>query len=583
MALEQRVRFHTEVNLSNAHIANAEADFLHWVSSLIPRDKFQVFSKLYTYPVLTTSIVEDVYFELGRVFDSRNASSTYQFTKPEYLEDWIEFRQTKLQADTIWRVTGWNKMKTAFNSVLIVDMPDTTGDTTEPYFYWLGVDKIFDYKIGPDGATLEWLLFKQDDNRLAVFDETNLSIYQCDEGYSEVIGLISSTAHMLGYCPARFFWTDTISSQEPDLRRNPIVKELSNLDWLLFFSTSKRHLDLYAPYPIYSAYETSCDFEDSVNGTHCDHGFLRSQSGEYMLLRDGSVEECPLCKNKHLAGPGTLLEIPAPDRESDMRNPIQITTIDEASLTYNTKETVRLEALIKERLLGQDQTNDASNREAVNELQVKANFESKTSVLNKLKLNFEAAQTFVEETICRLRYGSNFIKLSINYGTEFYIHSLQELYEKYTEAKKTGFMLSELDLLQDQILEMEHKNNTLTLQRVLLLKQIEPFRHSTIAEVIDYHSKGLASLEEVLVKLHFDTYIDRFERENTNVIDFGASDSLENKIKTIKNKIYDYAREQSKTLKSVNEPARDPGEGKNDGGTADTAADSRNPQKSENV
>lgn len=561
--LEERVRFHTEVNLTDTHVAGASTNFLAWVKKLLPDDKYKVFNTLYQFPLATTSIVEDVYFELSRVFDSRNASNIYQFKDQTETKNWAKYRLDKLESDTIWKVTGWDKMKTSFNSILIVDLPaEQEEELPEPYFYWLDIDKVIDYELDSDGSRLKWIVFKQDDSKLAVFDEVSNRVFQCDDSYTELQSQLIDSPHNLGYCPARFFWTDTVSKKEQDLRKNPITKELSNLDWLLFFSISKRHLDLYAPYPIYSAYETSCDFKNAV-GDYCDHGYMRLNTGEYNILRDGSVEECPICKNKHLTGPGTLLEVPIPDKETgDMRNPVQITTIDESSLKYNTKETERLELLIKSRIIGQQQ-DQASNREAVNELQVRAHFESKTSVLNKLKINFEMAQTFVEETICRLRYGESFIELSISYGSEFYVYTIQELYTKYAEAKKAGVMNAELDLLQDQILEMEHKNNSLTLQRILILKQVEPLRHYTLDEVLRLKESGLVSGLDVLVKVNFDSLIDRFERENINVIDFGKNSekiTIDDKINKIKTKIYEYAEEQWKELRrqqSVNQEAKE--------------------------
>ena len=47
---------------------------------------------------------------------------------------------------------------------------------------------------------------------------------------------------------------------------------------------------------------------------------------------------------------------------------------------------------------------EITTREALNEQQIKANFESQSTVLNRVKKGFEAAQKFVDETVCRLRY-----------------------------------------------------------------------------------------------------------------------------------------------------------------------------------
>lgn len=541
--LEEAIRFHTDTNLSNTNIAGAVSNFLDWVKGLLPPDKYEVFLRLFKFPLYTPSVVESIYFELGRVFDSRNYSSTYQFVSSTIADDWDYYRLHNLNSPVIWRTVGWDKMKTSVNSILVVDLPtEQLTDKPEPYFYWLDIANVIDYELNPDGVTFKWLVFKQPDFVIAVFDDTSIRTYKTDEAYSKLLGLLSEAPHGLGYCPARFYWSEALNSKESDLKRNPIVKELGNLDWLLFFTISKRHLDLYAPYPIYSAYETSCEFVNEESGAYCDHGFLRNVDGTYSVLRDGSVEPCPICKDKHLAGPGSLLEIPLPDRDTgDMRNPVQITTIDDKSLKYNVDECNRLESLIRMKIVGVG--GDISEKEAMNVSQVIATFENKISVLNKLKVNFENAQRFVEETVCRLRYGNDFLDLSINYGTEFYVYSAEELYKKYDLAKKSGASNAELDLLQNQILEVEYKNNPMLLQRLLVLKHIEPFRHYSVEEVLKFASSALIDKETLLLKLNFNAYIDRFERENINVIEFGANILFDTKINNILKILKQYVKE----------------------------------------
>lgn len=531
--LEEVVRFHTDTNLNEANIARASSDFLAWVKGLLPEDKYRIFLQLYRFPLYTPSVVESIYFDLGRVFDSRNYSSTYQFVSSELLDDWDYYRLHNLRSPVIWKTEGWDKMKTAPNSILIVDLPaEQTTEKPEPYFYWLDILNVIDYRLKPDGVSFEWIIFKQPNNVIAVFDDTRMRTYQSEESYTKILGQLTDTVHNLGYCPARFYWSEALNSKEPDLKRNPIVKELSNLNWLLFFVISKRHLDLYAPYPIYSAYETSCDYVNEETQAYCDHGFLRNPDGSYSTLRDGSVEQCPICRDKHLAGPGSLIEVPAPDRDTgDMRNPVQITSIDAASLKYNVDECERLEQLIRMRIVGIG--GNVSEKEAMNVSQILATFEDKISVLNKLKVNFENAQRFVEETICRLRYGSSFIDLSINYGTEFYIYSIEDLYNKYDIAKKNGATNAELDLLQNQILEVEYKNNPMLLQRLLILKHIEPLRHYTTQEVIQFVQQGLVDVETAKLKLNFGALIDRFERENVNIVEFGSKIDFNSKINNI--------------------------------------------------
>lgn len=547
--MQRRLRFHTETNIAVSDINQPTTIFLQWVKTLLPKDKFNIFLQLFKFPLPTPAVVEDVYRELERVFYSRNSSSSYQFTDSELAEDWANYKKNSLNEPEVWKTAGWKRMQVSPNSILVVDLPQIQKSSRpEPYFYWLEIDAVIDYQLSKhDDNVFEWLIFNQPNHQIAVFDDTYIRVYQLNEK-NEIQSLVSEASHDLGYCPARFFWSTQLNEKNKDLKKNPITKELSNLDWYLFFALSKQHLDLYAPYPIYSAYEADCNFENNETGDYCDGGFLRNAKGEYKILNDGTVERCPCCSEKRIAGPGSFLEVPVPNQSegvADMRNPVQITTIDKDSLDYNVSECARLKNEIVISVVGSGGT--VSEKEAINETQVTANFESKTSVLNALKTNFELAQKFIEDTICKLRYGDAFISSSISWGTEFYVFTVTELYSKYKQAKENGASNSELDAISQQILEVEYRNNPLVLQRMLILKQLEPYPHKTLDEVIKLFEKGLLDEKLVKLKINFNTLIDRFERENINIIEFASKKPLRDKINIITNKLLEYVTEDGLT------------------------------------
>lgn len=554
--MQRRLRFHTETNIAVSDINQPTTIFLDWVKHLLPKDKFNIFLQLFKFPLPTPAVVEDVYRELERVFYSRNSSSSYQFTDSELAEDWALYRKSNLNEPEVWKTMGWKRMQVSPNSILVIDLPQAqTTSRPEPYFYWLEIDAVVDYQLSKQDENLfEWLVFNQPEHRIAVFDDTSIRVYQLNEK-NEIQSLVSEAQHDLGYCPARFFWSTQLNEKNKDLKKNPITKELSNLDWYLFFALSKQHLDLYAPYPIYSAYEADCNFENNETGDYCDGGFLRNAKGEYKILNDGTVEKCPCCSEKRIAGPGSFLEVPIPNQTegvADMRNPVQITTIDKNSLEYNVSECARLKNEIVVSVVGSGGT--VSEKEAINEIQVTANFESKTSVLNALKTNFELAQKFVEDTVCKLRYGGAFISSSVSWGTEFYVFTVTELYSKYKQAKENGASNSELDAISQQILEVEYRNNPLVLQRMLILKQLEPYPHKTLDEVLKLYEKKLIDENLVKLKINFSTLVEKFERENINIIEFASNKPMREKIDIINKKLLEYVSKDGLTATTGAQP-----------------------------
>lgn len=520
-------------------------EFLSWVTSLLPRDKAKTFKTLFRYPVKTNEVVGTIFDKLSKVFDGRNPAINYQFLNAEQRDDWEWYRQTKLKEQQVWQTDGWEYFKTEINSVLVVDLPkeqDTSDKYPQPYFYWLTIDRIIDYRADKVTGIMDYIVFKQKDDRVAYIDSDTYAILNISK--EGVITVEHETTHDLGYTPAKFFWNESISLADPDVKANPISKVLSSLDWYLFFHSSKKHLDLHGAYPIYSGYEKDCDFSNEVTGETCSDGFLMTSSGTYTLDSYGSICRCPKCGDKRMAGPGTYIEIPVPDGKDDpdLRNPIQVLTIDKSSLDYNVEEENRLRDQIIMSVVGD--SGAPQMKQALNEVQVGANFENQSAVLSRIKKGFEEAQQFVDETVCKLRYGNvSFVSASINLGTDFYIMDAATLREQYKLAKESGASESELDAMHNQILETEHRNDPTQLQRMIMLSEIEPLRHLTRTEAINLYNLQLIPAEELLIKLNFSTFIRRFERENTNVLEFGINLPFYRRVEVITNKLNEYANE----------------------------------------
>jgi hypothetical protein len=95
------------------------------------------------------------------------------------------------------------------------------------------------------------------------------------------------------------------------------------------------------------------------------------------------------------------------------------------------------------------------------------------------------------------------------------------------------------------------------MQRMIILGDLEPYRHLTRNEVQGLYDKQLVTMEELLVKLNFSDFIRRFERENENIITFGENIDYQNKIDTIKARLLEYASEivpeQKQVINNQNE------------------------------
>ena len=522
-------------------ISLALRDFMAFVGNVLPKDKYEEFKALFRFPVKTNSIMKVCFDKLSRIFDGRDPVFSYQFTTTEQRDDWEWYRQERLGEPRIWATKGWEYFKTQINSVLVVDLPETQGGRLpEPYFYWLPIRDVVDFEVNAQTGNMEYIIFRQDGERMAVIDDVSYRVFRAKDG---VLGeLERESAHGLGYCPARFFWEQGITVEQPDIKASPVTEKLDDLDWYLFFAISKRRLDTHGAYPIYWGYEQSCDYHNDETGDHCDGGYLKDKKGHWLYDNNGLMIPCPMCSKKHITGAGSFVEVPIPiEGQPDLHDPVGMLSVDRSSLDYNVSEEKRLYNEIVTSIVGTNE--EVTTRDALNEQQIKANFESQTTVLKRVAKGFADAQTFVDETCCRLRYGNSFLSASISYGTEFYLMTSDELRERYQKAKESGMSEADLDGLLSQVIETEYRNNPHQLQRMIILSDLEPYRHLTRDEVQALYDKGIIPLETLITKLNFADYVRRFEREQMNIIEFGENIDYEKKIKTIKERLLDYARE----------------------------------------
>ena len=552
---QNRIKFHTVKRvgsgLMSPFVSEPLTQFMAMAENILPHDKFVLFKTLFRWPVKTNEITSVCFDKLSRIFDGRNPAFDYQFASGDMADDWESYRRDRLHEPFVWQTKGWEFFKTDINSVLVVDMPVVQyGENPEPYFYWIPIDSVLTYDADVDSGVMRFIAFRRP-KEIVVIDDSSYRVYSDPKGTGNIdeSSLMYENAHDLGYCPARFFWNESISLDDPDIKESPLTKELANLDWYLFFHISKHQLDLMGAYPILSGYEQSCDYSNAENGDYCDGGFLRDKQGRYRLDMAGALLRCPKCGNKRIVGAGSFVEIPIPNEEQgqpDLRNPVQMLTVDRNALDYNVGEEKRLRAEIIESIVGQSEI--VTDREAYNEQQVKANFESATTILNRIKKGFESAQKWVDDTVCRLRYGSSFVSSSIDYGTDFYLSTVSELRDDYNKARQSGASESELDAMYMRILDTEYRNNPTMLGRMRILAELEPYRHLSMDEVVDMNRNGMMSDRDMFVKANFMAYVRRFERENMDVQSFGAAIPYAQKIDRINDELTKYSEETKKSI-----------------------------------
>jgi hypothetical protein len=168
-------------------------------------------------------------------------------------------------------------------------------------------------------------------------------------------------------------------------------------------------------------------------------------------------------------------------------------------------------------------------------------------VLARLAANFELIDTWTLSTICKLRYRDQFVKAKRSYGDEWFLQSEYDQVESYKMAKDSGLPLYDLRSRRMLLTESKFKNNPKEREEHYILSQLEPYPDLTVEElrktIIELAGVEVDTSQMVLdlqVKINFNNFIDRFEREQTNIINFGSALDFSRKIQIIKETIYSY-------------------------------------------
>ena len=530
---QNRLRLHGETEIENIRSNPAFIDLLSWVESYLTRDKFNRFCQLLRLPVVSLEITKDIYQEYQRVFDGQNPFFNYEFSNPDNATDFKSYLNKELKDREFFKTIGFDQLRYSINSILVVDMP--TDGIGKPYYYFVDVSNVIDVKSDKNGA-IKYVVFQVNKNTVAVYDSTSYRVYNVDG--NKIIGEpIVDNPHNLGYCPASYFWNQNLKGSNTVEKKSPITEVLGRLDKYLVEDTFKEYADLYGTFPIITTFEELCNFEG------CDNGFI---STDYTIYENGQEQiktkqtKCPACSDREEIGPGTIFEIPAPQTSDDpvLSNPVSIITPDTKSLEYIKQKLIEYADGIREVTIGT--RGRVLDNNQVNETQVFGSFESRQNILLQIATSFEAVHKFANDTVARLMFGDSFISSVVFYGDQFFLKSTSHLMEEYKMAKENGEPDEEIDQIYRQILVTKYKGNDDRIERAWILYNLNPEPHKTVDQSRTLVTDGAMSQTDFVIKSRFNNFVARFEREQTNVLDFGRELQFDDKINRINEILISY-------------------------------------------
>jgi hypothetical protein len=553
---EDWLRFHCETHLTRFTANRKVTDHLNWVESLLPSDIFRTFAKLIQFPLQTVDVVNDAVRFFEKIFDGRNPVQAMNFRSPRALEDYGMYR-AQINVEEKFRKIGMKAVHYAANTALVVDLPDIQETPQpEPYFYAVDIYNIRDFGTYADGS-FEWIMFDLGNQMLALYCDGYYRILDISQGVDK-FQIVVENPHDLGYCPATWFNDEPVNDTQKNVKKAIPTNSLGELDYYLFFDNCHKYVNLYVPFPIYTGLAQECDFEMDDDGTgaghlYCYRGFLRNGDDQYLLSHNGKIKECPVCSKNQKAGLGAYIEYQPPSDENNftnLANPVQMLQVDTGALEYNYQESERRSKNLVLKMTGHK--TDLINDQAVNQRQVRSIFDSGANVLKKRKAQFEKKQAWLEKTIAALRYGpEQIIEIEFDYGSEFFTLTAEELLESYHEARQKGASDQVLDQILSEYYSTKYRNNPTMLQRSKILTALDPLLHSSKKDAIALFQQGVIDRDTMMIKIKLSTLINRFERENGDLLQFGSALGLGAQVDRIKSILLTYVQEDAEAVEGT--------------------------------
>ncbi len=554
------MRMHTEPILAREDLTEAHLDYFKKINTILTDpEKQERFAQLTPLPLPTTALCESIYQEYPRALKAHNKYIKSTFTTEELEIDFKDFLEESGFMD-FWNTEGMDAIKKYINAFIVVDLPrEQITPRPAPYMFLLHIDAVIDVAVRRGTPVAEYIMFCQDlrptdaaqkiTARAMIIDDKDYRMcYQTvAEGSRWLIEY--EQPHNLPQCPAFKFYPELISDKNQLNSLSPITTSLGDLDDLITAKVSIKYYQTYGMFPIYWGYKQKCTYIDQKDNAQCNGNGQLVYYDLTAVVTPGSppashTRDCPACSARKMIGPGTFIEVDPPqmNSEADLREPVGFVGVDTDALDFAEKKLASMRNEIVYNTTGKT-SQETQSKEALNEMDVKRQFEGRLNILMMIKKNIEVSMYWALTNMAQLRYGDQYINTVVDLGSEFFLRSKEELNKNYKDIKDAGRPSFELAVQREFIYLTEYHNNPDELARLTILQNLEPYQDNSVAEL---KTLGIPAVDPdgYMVKLNFYTYLKRFERENMPILQFGSALSFDKKIQIISDTLKQYANEQ---------------------------------------
>jgi len=258
---EQRLQMHLDTSITKPSDNVAFQGWLRYIGDIAQNDeKFELFQQLIKYPLVSTSLTNNIYRRFKKVFYGADSRRDFVFSNDNNKTDFLSYIS---KYKSYFSEQGFKYFKLNPNGFVGIDYPiEQKGSLPEPFINFINVNNVHDASVNVD-ASVNWIIIDLGEQKYKLIDSEKFALvdYKGDiildsEGNEKVM------YHNLGYTPVRQFWTSNISNDNLFLKDVPLNASLGECDFLLSADVGKENVDLFAKYPFLSVLEDDETYED---------------------------------------------------------------------------------------------------------------------------------------------------------------------------------------------------------------------------------------------------------------------------------------------------------------------------------
>lgn len=519
--------------------------FLNWVKGLFKTENFLSFFKHYRNPNPAASLIDTkVKDQLERVLYSENSYFDYSIRgeknkSPEELQDYISF--------------NWlEKYLFMYNDIIVHDY----NEKGDPVRYIIPVEDVVSIDSNEEGINkIAYTAKLGEDQGYVYIDEERYAFYKVDT-FDELV----NNAHELKYCPAAFVSPEQIF-RKPEVRKSLFSYALVMLEDYTFLKTLLRMTAPNGTIPVVAKLKT----------TEVNKGKDKAAKGnEPMSARTLSSQkseevysETKIENNSPLQA-GTIIDVPVKKKADGtintdlVQNFLKFHYIPVENLKFINERISEIESEIINCLVGDYKE---QNESAKNELQVGKSYVSKEDRLRYISKALTNIRSFSDNCILELKYGTGSVETNIFYGTDFFIETEGELYERF---EKSPNPIERTSILK-KISRTRNMYNSEKALREQIMYELLPYTSD-----IDF-DKAVSASKVTEVAFQFQTrfhyWIAKFESEYGKINQFWEDTEGEDgeKMVLMTELIYlliqKHLKDEQKTITASNPPEGVQGEG----------------------